>query len=60
MNAMMLGQTGYPETVKKDKRNHGIGLNNINSLVEKKKGKMEIEYGDGRFMVMVILPKTTA
>lgn len=55
-----IGTNRIPETVKKDKRNHGIGLNNINSLVEKKKGKMEIEYGDGRFMVMVILPKTTA
>lgn len=45
-----------PETVKKDKKNHGFGMKNILETVEKNNGMFQWETGEGYFKVIVILP----
>lgn len=47
---------GLPKTKKQDKRNHGIGLKNVQQLVEKNHGIFKIDILEGEFGVMLILP----
>lgn len=42
-------------TGKADKKNHGIGLRNVNKVTEEYGGKIEIQYNDKSFEVKVIL-----
>lgn len=46
---------GMVETTKRDKRCHGIGLQNIKSCVEKYNGEMKIEVKKGEFRITFIL-----
>lgn len=45
-----------PETTKKDKKNHGIGLRNVKEAVKENHGLFEWEHHENSFMVQVILP----
>lgn len=49
-------RTGLPETSKKDKENHGIGLRNVKETVEKVRGIFNIEIGRDIFTVSIMLP----
>lgn len=42
-------------SVKKEKANHGIGLYNIENIVNKYNGKMEIGYNEGIYRIDIIL-----
>ncbi len=42
-------------TTKKDKKNHGIGLKNVERIVEKYHGEMQIDHDDQWFSVKIIL-----
>lgn len=46
---------GYPQTTKADKSLHGIGLRNIRNCAKKYDGDMDCIYGDGRFILSVML-----
>lgn len=50
-----LGKDGMPETTKKDKKNHGIGLQNVKQVVQKYEGKYSIDVKDGRYLVEIFL-----
>lgn len=43
------------QTTKKDKFNHGLGISNVERIVEKYNGTMEIEYDKEKFCVSVLL-----
>lgn len=43
------------QTLKDDKENHGLGLDNVQKAVEKYKGTMEIDYDDNRFYISLII-----
>ena len=43
------------KTIKKDTRNHGLGLQNIKACVENNNGNIEISYDKNNFCVSVIL-----
>lgn len=43
------------QTLKADKDNHGLGLDNIRKTVEKYNGTMEIDYDDSRFYISLII-----
>lgn len=47
---------GIPKTKKADKKNHGIGLKNVKTLVEKNNGLFQINIRQGEFRVTLILP----
>lgn len=49
-------QGELPETTKKDKKNHGIGLRNVTETVEKNEGIFEWKVADACFQTVVILP----
>ena len=42
-------------TTKKDKENHGFGLKNIRSVVEKYKGKCNVELNKGIFSIDIAM-----
>ena len=42
-------------TTKKDKSNHGIGIENIKKSVKKYDGDMKIEYTKDEFQVSIII-----
>lgn len=45
-----------PDTTKKDKKNHGLGLKSVNDIAKKYSGKLNITQQNGVFQVNVILP----
>lgn len=47
--------TDYMVTTKKDKENHGFGLKNIRSVVEKYKGKCNVELNKGIFSIDIAM-----
>lgn len=47
--------TGYPQTGKQDKHNHGFGLENVQKAVEENEGKFEWKIEDGFFCISLIL-----
>lgn len=49
-------QGELPETTKKDKKNHGIGLRNVTETVEKNQGIFEWKAADACFQTVVTLP----
>ena len=49
-------QGKLPETTKKDKKNHGIGLRNVTETVEKNQGIFEWKATDACFQTVVTLP----
>ena len=49
-------QGELPETTKKDKKNHGIGLRNVTETVEKNEGIFEWKAADACFQAVVTLP----
>lgn len=49
-------QGELPETTKKDKKNHGIGLRNVTETVEKNEGIFEWKVADACFQTVVTLP----
>ncbi len=51
---------GIPKSKKEDKRNHGIGLKNVKTLVEKNNGLFQIDIRQGQFKVILILPVKSA
>lgn len=50
------GRDILPETKKKDKRNHGIGLRNVKEAIEKNHGIFEWHLEEEYFKVLVVLP----
>ena len=52
---VLLQENGLPKTSKGDKKNHGIGLENVRRTVERCNGKMEISSEQERFSVKVVL-----
>ena len=42
-------------TSKSNREFHGYGVNNMRSVVEKYDGEIIWEYGDGRFVVSIII-----
>lgn len=56
MNKNNLDKHGLPKSRKSDKRNHGIGMVNMKSAVERNNGKFEWNQKNGYFCVDVILP----
>lgn len=44
-------------TTKSSKENHGIGLGNVNKVIEKYDGEIRIEYTDNMFLVDVLIPQ---
>lgn len=49
-------QGKLPETTKKDKKNHGIGLRNVTETIEKNQGIFEWKATDACFQTVVTLP----
>lgn len=47
---------GKIETSKKDKRNHGRGIRNIQTAVLKYGGKVRLDYDEGVFIVDIVIP----
>lgn len=43
------------QTLKDDKENHGLGLDNVRKTVERYNGAMEIDYDDSRFYISLII-----
>lgn len=50
-------ESGFPETTKENKRNHGFGLNNVMEIVKKYAGKMEVEQQNHSFTVRLLFPR---
>lgn len=46
----------FPQTTKKDARNHGYGLRSIKEIVERYHGEMEVKKEDGAFELFFYLP----
>lgn len=41
---------------KEDKKNHGIGLNNIRAVVDQYNGEVTIDYKEDRFRISILIP----
>ncbi len=52
---LALGKDGLPETTKKDKRNHGIGLQNVKQIVHRYDGRYALDVTEGRYQVEIFL-----
>ena len=48
-------EAGRPKTTKKNKKEHGIGLQNVETAVSRYGGKARYEYREGRFHVDIVL-----
>lgn len=48
-------EAGRPKTTKKNKKEHGIGLQNVETAVDRYGGKARYEYREGRFHVDITL-----
>ncbi len=51
-----IDKNGLPKSHKADKRNHGIGMTNIKSAVDRDSGKFEWYQDNENFIVSVVLP----
>ena len=49
------GETGIPETTKKDKDSHGFGLANIRKVAQKYYGDIDISQTENSFTLTVML-----
>lgn len=49
------GKNSFYETSKQDKKNHGLGLTNMNEVVMKYDGAMQTEYKEGEFTLTCVL-----
>ena len=49
------GESGLPLTSKETKGEHGIGLRNVQEIIEKNGGIMEIQTEDHEFVVSILL-----
>lgn len=49
-----ISESNLKTTTKSDKRNHGIGLQNVRETIERNEGKLEINIQDGMFKADVI------
>jgi hypothetical protein len=47
---------GVPQTTKKDVENHGFGLKSIRVITERYGGTMDIELGNGTFLLTILIP----
>lgn len=52
-----IGRDGLPETKKADALNHGLGLKNVQTVVEKYQGKLEITTENQRYFVKIHVKK---
>ena len=52
-----IDQNGIIPTIKRDKRNHGIGLRNVQRVLDKYQGMGRKRYEDGWFYYTAIIPK---
>ena len=50
---------GNLKSLKKDEKNHGIGIRNVKEIVKKHKGSLNFELKDGLFKAEVYLKKCT-
>lgn len=55
-NGRIKEKEGRLLSLKRDVKNHGLGLKSIEETVNKNDGHMEIEYDDTCFKVMILLP----
>ena len=51
-----IDKDGLPISHKTDKRNHGIGMLNVKSTIERNHGKFDWKQDDGYFCVEIVLP----
>ena len=51
-----IDQNGLPKTKKKATWNHGLGLKNVKTIVEKYHGKMEITTKNKRYIITIHIP----
>lgn len=47
---------GLPQTTKKDRADHGYGLKNIRSIVQRYQGSISIDTEDGIFLLCAVIP----
>lgn len=52
---LVLDENGFPQTSKKDKENHGLGLQNVKKVVEKYNGTYEIKIEKHTFITEIYL-----
>lgn len=52
---LVLDENGFPQTSKKDKENHGLGLQNVKKVVEKYNGTYEIKIEKNTFIIEIYL-----
>ena len=52
---LVLDENGFPQTSKKDKENHGLGLQNVKKVVEKYNGTYEIKIEKNTFITEIYL-----
>ena len=55
MEEVLTDDTGKLISMKKDKRNHGLGLKNIEKIVKKYNGEMKLQIKDHSFRVEILL-----
>jgi len=53
--SLALGKDGIPVTTKADKKNHGIGFQNIKQVVQKYDGRYNIELKNGMYLAEIFL-----
>ncbi len=54
-NGVVIEESGKFKTTHKDKEEHGFGIKNVNNVVEKYGGMMDINYEKNIFQVMIIM-----
>lgn len=56
MSGNLIQEEGRLVTTKKDKTMHGIGMQNVNNIIEKYKGECKTDSAEGKFSVRILLP----
>lgn len=54
-DVLVLDENGFPQTSKKDKKNHGLGLQNVKRIVEKYNGTYTVRIEDWYYFIEIYL-----